>query len=376
MRILTTMMGIGSIAGGLVLFACSSDDSSQGATGGETGVSGGGGHSGTGGQPGSGGSAGSAGHSGTGGQAGSGATDDPLGGIQIFPSDYVWNTKIDTMPVSPYSADMIQNQNGLAGQLRPSFGYALNVVNASTAEFLMVTSYYPSPAGPYAYPKTGMQITNQNPDGTCNTAAFDCSAIVVDTDTKTSYEFYNTPGVLNPDGSISAGSAAIWPFNDYSLDFATHGTVPAAVSSHMVGQVRYEEVEAGAIPHAIQIAVPYTRYDGHVWPAQWTNSIYTTMTGPTYMRMGERIRLKASFDASGYSGTNQIIIQALKDYGMIVVDNGDLQVERTYEMRGIMDSRWESADLAELQQITGEDLEVIDETSLMISEDSGEVQGN
>jgi hypothetical protein len=318
------------------------------------------------------------------------ATGTSLDGIQLFPSDYVWNVPIDTMPVHPNSTDFIKSENGPDGRIIAGFGYGatgsingpvgggytLNVVTGSNALYRNATTYYTSPKVLYSIPSSGIAITNGKADGTCDANNYDCSAVVIDTDKQIAYDFAGLTGTYYPNGSIKATAAAAWPLNDYSLSYSKHGSVVGAGSSHLAGMIRYEEIEKGVIPHAIQIAIPYTRYGrgNYTWPAQTDNSIYVKYVSTNYPRMGERYRLNASFDASGYSKTNQIIIQAMKTYGMIVVDNGDTQASRTYELRGIRDSRWNWNDLALLSNIKGSDLEAVDESSLMISKDSGQAR--
>src|SRR5258707_1799627 len=85
--------------------------------------------------------------------------------------------------------------------------------------------------------------------------------------------------------------------------------------------------------------------------------------------MGVRFRLKASFDISGYSATNQIILRALKKYGMMIADNGS-----AWFLSGAPDSRWDNSDLHLLGQITGANFEAVDVSSLMIDPNSGQAQ--
>ena len=84
--------------------------------------------------------------------------------------------------------------------------------------------------------------------------------------------------------------------------------------------------------------------------------------------MGLRLRLKASVDISGFSAANQVILTALEHYGMFVADNGG-----PWFVTGAPDPRWDDADLHLLGQITGADLEAVDESALMIDPDSGQV---
>jgi len=83
--------------------------------------------------------------------------------------------------------------------------------------------------------------------------------------------------------------------------------------------------------------------------------------------MGVRFRLRADFDISSYSPTNQIILRALKKYGMMIADNGS-----AWFLSGAPDSRWNNDDLHSLGAIHGSDFQVVDVSGLMISPDSGQ----
>jgi uncharacterized protein YjdB len=83
--------------------------------------------------------------------------------------------------------------------------------------------------------------------------------------------------------------------------------------------------------------------------------------------MGTRLRLKASFDISGFSAVNQVILTALKQYGMILGDNG-----ASWFLTGAPDPAWDNSDLHMLTTITGSNFEAVDATVLMINPDSGQ----
>ena len=85
--------------------------------------------------------------------------------------------------------------------------------------------------------------------------------------------------------------------------------------------------------------------------------------------MGLRLRLKASLDISGFSPANQVILAALKRYGMFVADNGG-----PWFVTGAPDPRWDDDDLHRLGQIIGADFEAVDESGLMVGPDSGHVR--
>jgi hypothetical protein len=130
--------------------------------------------------------------------------------------------------------------------------------------------------------------------------------------------------------------------------------------------VRYDEVASGAINHAIRFTVPSTR-QAYIWPARHYASSSTSLSLPP---MGQRFRLKASFDISKFSVSNQVILRALKTYGMILADNGS-----AWYISGTPDERWNNDDLHLLQTaVHGSDFEAVDESSLMVDPNSGQVK--
>ena len=129
--------------------------------------------------------------------------------------------------------------------------------------------------------------------------------------------------------------------------------------------MRYDEVLTGAIHHAIRLTIPQTQQD-YVWPARHYAS---NLTDPKYPPMGTRFRLRANFDISSFSATNQIILKALKKYGMMVADNGS-----AWYISGAPDSRWNDDDLHNLGQLTGADFEAVDVSPLMVNKNSGQAR--
>src|SRR5262249_44938965 len=156
--------------------------------------------------------------------------------------------------------------------------------------------------------------------------------------------------------SWQADSGAIYNLSSNALRPAGWTSADAAGFAIFPGLVRYDEVAAGEINHAIRFTVPQTR-NTYIWPARHKAS---SLTGTQYPPMGQRFRLKASFDISGFSPANQVILRALKKYGMFLSDNGS-----AWYMSGAPDSRWNNSDLALLRNVVGSNFEAINETSLM-----------
>jgi hypothetical protein len=269
----------------------------------------------------------------------------------IFPADNVWNTDISHLPVAANSAAMIQSI-GLTTGLHPDFGTVwdgqpngipYNVVSDSQPKVHLSFLYAgESDPGPYPIP-TNPQIE----------AGSDRHLLIVDKDTCTLYEIYAAQ--QNTDGSWSAGSGAIWNLNSNALRPDGWTSADAAGLPILPGLARYDEVAAGVIAHALRFTAQHTR-DMHIYPARHDAGV----ANAAYPPMGLRVRLKASVDISHFTPDVQVILTALKKYGMILADNGS-----NWYISGVPDPRWNDSTLHTLNQITGSDFEVVDTSTLV-----------
>ena len=155
-------------------------------------------------------------------------------------------------------------------------------------------------------------------------------------------------------GGWTADSGAIYSLDSNALRPATWTSADAAGLPILPGLVRYDEVEAGEIRHAIRFTAPQTRR-AYIWPARHYAS---SLTGVQYPPMGQRFRLKAGYDISGFSPQVQVILLAFKKYGMILADNG-----ASWYISGAPDERWDNDVLHELHSVIGNDFEAVDESS-------------
>jgi hypothetical protein len=172
--------------------------------------------------------------------------------------------------------------------------------------------------------------------------------LMVDKDACRLYELYNARATgLN----WRAGSGATWDLRSNTLRPDGWTSADAAGLPILPGLVRYDEVAAGAIRHAVRFTTPYTR-SSHIYPARHDASDSSSSSLPP---MGLRVRLKASVDVSGYSPQARVIAEALKRYGMILADNGS-----PWYISGMSDPRFDDDVLHELDDMTGRDLEVVD----------------
>src|SRR5206468_7661231 len=157
-------------------------------------------------------------------------------------------------------------------------------------------------------------------------------------------------------------SGAIFNLRSNALRPATWTSADAADLPIMPGLVTYEEVQSGEIKHAIRFTAPQSRHES-VWPARHYAS---SLVGTQYPRMGERFRLKANFDVLSYPPDVQVILRAMKRYGIMLADNGS-----AWYISGKPDSRWNNDNLQTLRQVLGSDFEAVDATVLRIDPDSG-----
>jgi hypothetical protein len=266
----------------------------------------------------------------------------------IFPTTNVWNADISSLPVAANSATII-NTIGSGIGVHPDFGSNLsygipyNVVPDSTPKSTVKFTYASeSDPGPYPIP------SNPKIEGSS-----DHHMLLVDKDTCYLYEMWN---VSKRKGQWSAGSGAIWNLNSNALRPDGWTSADAAGLPILPGLVRYDEVASGAINHALRFTVPQTQ-KAHIYPARHDAG---STTSPSYPPMGLRVRLKASFNISTFSPQNQVILTALKKYGMLLADNGS-----AWYVTGVSDSRWNDTDLHLLNGVHGSDFEVVNTSNLV-----------
>ena len=212
-----------------------------------------------------------------------------------------------------------------------------------------------SDPGPYPIPPGAAIEGGAQSDG-------DRHVLVVDQENCILYETFSS--YPQPDGSWDAGSGAVFDLRSNGLRPSGWTSADAAGLPILPGLVRYEEVASGEIRHALRFTAPQTRR-AFVWPALHYAS---NLTASNYPPMGQRFRLKANVDITGFSLEVQVILRALKKYGMILADNGS-----AWYLSGAPDPGWNNDHLvSELRMITGSDFEAVDGTALMISAESGQ----
>ena len=289
-----------------------------------------------------------------------------IAGCAVFPADNVWNTPIDTLPVDANSAAYVATI-GRDRTMHADFGSGLwaggpigipYAVVPGTQRKVTVTFDYADESDPGPYPIPTAAPIEGGPD-----SEGDRHVLIVDRDHCMLYELYDA--FPQADGSWSAGSGAIYDLRSNALRPAGWSSADAAGLPILPGLVRYEEVASGEIRHAIRFTAPQTRR-AYSWPARHYAS---SLTGAQYPPMGQRFRLRADFDLSTFSPQVQVILRALKVYGMILADNGS-----SWYISGVPDERWDNDVLHELHLVRGADFEAVDESSLMLDPNSGQVR--
>lgn len=282
---------------------------------------------------------------------------------RLLPADNIWNTSVRGLPVHERSTAWV-NSIGSGEGLHPDFGSGLwegraigfpwNEVGAGQAR-VNISFYYPDESDPGPYPI---------PPGAAMEGGSDRHVLVVDHGSNKLYEVYDAH--QNADGSWWAGSGAVWDLDSNALRPAGWTSADAAGLPLLPGLVRYEEVAAGRIEHALRFTVPDTS-PAWVWPARHQAS---DSGNPNLPPMGQRFRLKSGFDTSGFADPVRVILEALKEYGMMVADNGG-----PWYLSGAPDARWNDDILVnQLRRVPGSAFEAVDVSSLMINPDSGQAR--
>ena len=278
------------------------------------------------------------------------ATKTAAENIQVFPADNAWNKDISTSPVDPYNTQIIAGIS--APVIKADFGSGLWQGAPIGIPYIVVCGSQPKVAinytdygdesdpGPFPIPLSAPIEGN---------GVGDAHVIAVDIENKMLYElFYSRVNGNHWDAS----SGAVFNLASNQLRPDTWTSADAAGLPIFPGLVRYDEIVKGEIDHPIR----FTLTSNNVKPAYISPARHkVNSTGGQYsLPFGARIRLKAGFDISSYSPTNQIILRAMKKYGLILADIGS-----NLYITGAPDERWTNDDLKKLGQVHGSDFEVV-----------------
>ena len=274
------------------------------------------------------------------------------GGCSIFPADNIWNTPASGLPVDAASRAYVEAM-GAGLPLHADFGAAAGIPYAVTAgapEADVNFDAYGGESDPGPYRIPGNAPVENGGDG---------HLVVVDMGACRLYELFQARHDGERRWTASAG--ARYDLRSNRLRPAGWTSADAAGLPIFPGLVRYDEVKAGRIGHALRFTTRRTRA-AFVWPARHRAS---SSNDPALPPMGQRFRLKATVDLSGFSPEARVILTALKEYGMILADNGG-----PWYVTGAPDSRWSAAVLREMGKIQGGDFDAVDTSGLMMDSNS------
>jgi len=292
-----------------------------------------------------------------------------INGVQVFPSNSIFNTRIDSLPIDKNSSKYV-NSLGATRLFHPdwgtdpSYGIPFNLVTGIPPTVPLIN--YPtfqysdeSDAGPYPTVTTALAIEGAAWDPNVNGGDRHC--LMVDTTNGVLYELYSAT-VDGTTGDVSGGSGAIYNLNSNALRPDTWTSADAAGLPIFPLLVNLQEATAGPIKHAFRMTG--NGANGHIWPAR--HSAGSVAGFPPF---GQRFRLKKSFDVSkAPSNVSKNIVVAFQQYGLIYADNGS-----NWYVTGAPDPGWADIDLNYLKSLKGSDFEAVNESSLMASPDSGAV---
>ncbi len=286
-----------------------------------------------------------------------------LNGFLPFPATNVWNTDISSAPLDPENTT-ITSAAGFAGlhlhhdfssTAGGNYGIPYMVVDSSSTPLVSISVLDYADESDVAlapFPITApIEGAPADCDGWPDTYVGDSHVLVLDRKSCMLYETFNTHRC---NGAWNASSETIWDLKNYEQRPWGWTSADAAGLPIFAGLLRYEEVAAGKVDHAIRFTMYHTKDDANggyfVYPASHAAGDIWGVNNV----MGMRIRLKAGFDISTYSAANQAILTAMKKYGMILADNGGY-----FYFQGVPDPRWDDDDLENLDSIQSSNFEVV-----------------
>jgi len=274
-----------------------------------------------------------------------------LAGCPVFPATNAWNQRIDQLPVAA-------NSTAIVGSIGPSkgmhadFGSGLYEGTRIGIPYDVVTKKTKRSRVTFEYDDESDHVGYPIPAGVHIEGGSDHHALLVD---RSACRLYELGGLERRGARWHAWAGATWSLRSNKVRPAGWTSSDAAGLPILPGLARYDEVKAGAIRHALRFTVSRTRR-AFVYPARHFAS---SLTDPNLPPMGLRLRLRASFDTSGFPRQSRIVLEALKRYGMIVADNGS-----DWYVTGAPSPGWSNDDLHSLGRVPGSAFQVVDTSSL------------
>lgn len=272
-----------------------------------------------------------------------------VGGCQIFPANNPWNQDVSALPLHPNSAAIIANiQAHGPTTVKADFGSSAEygipfVVVPQTQTFVPIRfNLYPDESDPGPYPIP----SNAPVEG-----GADDHVIALQQGSCMLFEMYRAS---RSSTGWNAGAGAMFDLRSNELRPRGWTSCDQAGLPIFAGLARYDEVTAGEIRHALRVTFNHTR-NGWIAPATHPGGDNDVNAPP----MGLRMRLRANYDISRFTGQTRVILNALRRYGMFVADTGT-----NWYISGATDSRWNDTDLRQLMNVPGTAFEVVNTGSM------------
>lgn len=277
----------------------------------------------------------------------------------VFPADNYWHADVSKLPVDSHSAQWLSHMSPdshLHPDFGPSFGaqpvpYGLPyTVVAHSHPRVRVHFTYASESDNVGYP-----LGSDSKIEGGSRASGDRHVLIVDRGTCRLFELYD---VHHANGRWTAGSGATWSLTSDKLRPAGWTSADAAGLPILAGLLRLDEVKSGHVDHAIRFTTDITDTK-YIWPARHEAG---SVSDASYPPMGARFRLKASFPISSYRSDTQVVLRAMKRYGLVLADNGS-----PWYFQGTSEQGWPNAMLDELKTIPARAFQAVDTSSLEVS---------
>ena len=321
-------------------------------------------------------------------------TSPVIAGCQILPSNHIFNTPINTLPVHPNSAAYLAtigshhvhlDLGATVDQTSATFyGIPYNVVHGSTltwtanyfrstdtglswdaraeADCALPTGHtlvspctlaaapnpvFPFPTAPIV--EGGIDTNPTQPYG-------DHHILVLDADTCRLWETYHS--YPHTGGGWDIYGEATFDMHSNALRPAGWTSADAAGFPMLPLLLRGDEATAGAIHHALRFTITSSKIrDTYVWPARHLTGSTTSTNNP---QMGQLFRLRATYAIPASFNTQaRAIVVAMQTYGMYIADGGsDMYVT------GEPYAGWLDATISQVQTLTTADFEAVDITAI------------
>jgi hypothetical protein len=282
---------------------------------------------------------------------------------RAFPADSWWHADVSRLAVNARSAQWLSHMQVASRHLHADFGpsygaqpvpYGIPITYVNAAPRVAVSFGYASESDKVRYPLGAATLIEGG-----SSAGGDRHAIVVDKATCQLFETWDTHKLAS---GWSAGSGAVWSLTSDALRPAGWTSADAAGLPILPGLLRYDEVAAGHVDHAIRFTTNVTDRT-YLWPARHQAG---GVSDRSYPPMGARFRLKASYPISSFTAQEQVILRAMKTYGLVLADNGS-----PWFFQGTSDARWTGDLVGDLARVPASAFEAVDTAPLMISASSG-----